>query len=185
MLPIGLPVYVDIRVVDNGSSPVTGLTQGDFSIIFRRDNADCSDPLSFLNYGDGSYTFFYTPTAPGHDYLDLYNAANDIRTLYTEDIVSPRSIIGGSDAVTVDQNYTGAGNLEVTQPDPISWVLLIFASTDWDLGNRADADAIGLTTVDSLGNWINPITVTPGRYHIVVRNPPTVVIMKAYFEIPQ
>jgi hypothetical protein len=185
MLPIGLPIYVDFRVVDNGSNPVTNLTAADFSIVFRRNNASCADPLNFHNYGDGTYTFFYTPSTPGHDYLSIYNAANDIRTLYTEDIVTPESIIGGSDSVRVDENYTGAGNLQVRQPHPENWTLLIFTSVSWNLGQRADSNATGLTTIDAFGNWNNPITVTPDRYHIVIRNGATVIVMKAYFEIPQ
>ena len=184
MLPFSVARNITFTVVDINSNPVTGLGLGNFQVTFFRNNVACVDPLHLTELGSGRYSVTYQPSGPGHDYLELYSLANDIRIVDEEDLVSQADIVGAGNVTSVDQNYPSAGYLQVLAANPETWTLLVFTSQDWDLQNRADANALGITSVATNGNWINPINVPTGRYHIVIRRGNVLNVMKAYMEIP-
>jgi len=169
MLPLGRTRYIDFRLVNLSSQPVVGKVLADFEVVFRRDNAACTDALTLKDYGDGRYTVSYVPTTPGHDYLELYEATDDVRVLDTEDIVPADFAIGGGAEHVLDQDFGGTDALRITEADPASYKLEVFFSADWNLGNREDADAIGMTDLDANGRWVSGIRVPAGVYHVVVR----------------
>lgn len=184
MLPFSVKRYVNFTIVDLNSNPVTGLTIGNFQLVFYRNRSLCVDPLTLTESGSGRYIVSYQPSGPGHDHLELYNIANDIRIVDEEDLVSQADIVGAGNVTAIDQNYPSAGFLQITVSNPETWMLLIFTSEDWDLQNRNDANAFGITSIASNGNWVNPINVPTGRYHIVIRKNNLLNVIKTYMEIP-
>ena len=184
MLPIGNTVYVDFRVVDTSSNPVAGLHLTDFTVVFRRNNAACADALTFLDLGSGEYSVTYTPSAKGHDYLELYNAANDLRVLYAEDIVDLSAVLGSGTVVSLTQDTGGSDALRVTSvTDPQNYQLQVYFSADWIAGRNAVPDAIGQSALDANGRWLSPVAVTTGTYHVIARKFRNVVVIKANLEV--
>src|SRR5208282_4413502 len=92
---VGQLRYVDFRVLDNSNVPVTSLSLSNFAvnptppidyeysntqstILFERDDVACLDALTLFNHLDGRYTLMYTPSAIGHDYVDIWICPADI-----------------------------------------------------------------------------------------------------------
>src|SRR5262245_19327381 len=100
MLPSGRIRYIDFRLATLEGAPVTGRTLAVWSaapnrLIFLRDTAVCNDALGLKDYGDGRYTVSYSPSAPGHDYLEIYDQETDIAHIDIEDVVPPDFAVGG------------------------------------------------------------------------------------------
>jgi len=184
MLPLGTTRSIDFRLADASENPVTGRTLVPWSTTppanvvmiqaFLRNNQACTDTLSLQDYGNGLYTVSYLPTAAGHDLLVLYDQALDIRVMDSEDIMPTDFAIGGGTAgILLNQDYGGTDALRATglSDDPTTYQLLVFLASDW-LGNRRDnANAVGITGLDSNGRWLSGIFVGAGVYIIVVRKP--------------
>lgn len=178
MLVIGTIRHVDFRLADGNGNPVTGMTLAIWgtapnTINLWRNDQPCADALSPVDYGNGLYTITYLPSSTGHDLFMLYDSGTDTRVLDQEDIVSADFAIGGSaSGIVLTQNYGGTNALQATNlaGGPASYELLVFLASDWTANRRADANAVGITALDSSGNWTGGLTVGPGVYDIVVRN---------------
>lgn len=172
MLPIGNTRYIDFRLADENGNPVAGRSLSSFQIVLRRNLQPCTDALALQDYGDGTYTVSYLPSAPGHDYFMLYDAVLDIRVIDNEDVLPADFAVGGTSvSVTLNQDYGGTDALRATglSDNPSTYQLLVFLASDWDGNRRADANALGITGLDSSGRWLAGIPVIPGTYDIVVR----------------
>lgn len=175
MLPLGPTRYVDFTLADVNSTPIAGRTLADWSqspnhLIFLRNKVACTDVLSLHDYGDGRYTLSYAPSAAGHDYLEIWDAAEGLKVLDIEDIVSQTDLVGSS-VVTVllDHNYGGTDALRVDVPDPDNYTVQVFYSADWTEQRRNDADALGSAALDANGRWLKVIPVTSGIYTVVAK----------------
>jgi hypothetical protein len=188
MLPLGSKRYVDFRLAYIESNPVTGRTLADWRtganrLILLRNTEPCADELELKDYGDGRYTVSYSPSSAGHDYLEIYDNACDIRVADVEDIVPPEFAIGGSAAFALYEDFGGAGALRVTLPSPASYVIQVYQSSDWNRGARSDADALGATPVNADGSWARSISVAAGVYHVVASKPGSRTIIKPYLGV--
>lgn len=172
---VGLQRYIDFRIVDSFGVPVTGLLITHFNIIFQRNNFNCSDALSLSDHGDGRYTLHYTPSAAGHDFVEVFDPIYNIRIDNSRDILN--GVEGGSDwvpsdVVTLDQNYGGPNALLVHGSAPESFTVFVFTRSNWLTEDQDVNFSLNQTPVNHDGTWINPIVVPkPGSY--------TVVAMKA------
>ena len=83
--------------------------------------------------------------------------------------------------ILLDQNWSSAGNLLVTQvSDPQDYILYVFQSSDW-VANRRDAGyAMGSSRLDTQGNWYQQVAVTPGTYHIVLLSSTETIVAWPY-----
>src|SRR5271170_3823243 len=146
---VGQTRYCDFRVLDNNNNPVTSLALSDFEInpteispwpeysttvnviIFERNDTDCTDSLTLFNHNDGRYTLLYTPTAIGHDYVDIWvcplqisaplDYLNGVRAIDESEIATPGGGGGSftSDSAQLNQDFGAPGQLLITQvPDP-------------------------------------------------------------------
>jgi hypothetical protein len=164
--------WLDFRVSDNDGNPVAGLHLTDFTVIFTRDNAPCADGLLLVDCTGGRYILTYTPSALGHDYVELYYAPTTSWPLMDgEDIVDSSGSGGGYGAVNtvvLTENYGGTGRLKPSLPNPGSLTLYVITSEDWQAGRQTASAARYWTAITSSGDWATPeITVTPDTYHFV------------------
>lgn len=161
-----IPFYVQ-----NGGVPVTGLIRANFVATFFRDLAVCTLPVVLAEKGAGFYIASYTPDIPGFYYLDLYNAANTTRISNGIEIDSPETQFGTSNVIKLTQDYLTVGALKPQVSHPENYVLYIYTSINWNLGNTGPAFVIGLTELDTSGNWLtSPISVLPDTYHLVLKD---------------
>jgi hypothetical protein len=183
MATVGNTRYIEFRVVDINNNPVTTLTLADFSVIFTRNNAACGDTLSLVNNGTGHYVLTYIPSAVGHDYVELYNVANDVRPSDAEDVQSGALV--GTDTVGLTQDYGSVGRYKITFADPQTYSVYVFNSQDWQTGLTSPASALIGTTIDTFGNWIStPLMVLHGTYHIVaIKNTGASVVLSAFLQV--
>jgi hypothetical protein len=183
--------YVDFRIQANGTT-VTSLAQVDLAPHFTRNGVTCTDALTFTELGDGRYQFSYTPSAAGHDVLDIHwQSSADVTKFFfatnSEDIVAPAMLLGGSVVINLTQNTPTTNALKVTQVvNPAAFTLYVYLSSDWQAGNTDTSQAIASTQLDSSGNWLTAILpLTPGTYHIVIRDSlGTVQVIQAYLQLP-
>lgn len=189
----------DFRVLIEGV-PVTGIAASFLSVYFTRDGVACNDPLTFvehLGHGGGRYTYSYFPSASGHDYIDIsYFIAGDpvavpaIPDKYfyaheSMDIVTQQQLVGASTAVTMTQNTPTANALQVTVPNPSTYTLYVYRSSDWQTGNTGTVNAVASTQLDTLGNWVTgALTIVSGTYHVIIRDGlGAVTVIKAYLQV--
>jgi hypothetical protein len=186
---VGQTRYVDFRVVDVSNNPVTTIILSSFvvnpalptpgivdeysptqnTIMFERNNVPCSDGLSLTNHQDGRYTLNYTPTAIGHDYVDIWVAAAGIRALDEEEIANASGSSSSSNVTALNEDYLSPDNLLIRVAHPETFTLFIFNSSDWEQGRTDTLNAIGNTSLDTAGNWVNSIVVPDAStYHIVI-----------------
>lgn len=210
---IGQTRYCDFRVLDNSNNPVTNLLLSDFEInptevfpypeysntvnviIFERNDVPCLDALSLFNHMDGRYTLMYIPSAIGHDYVDIwvcpqqisapFGYLNGVRNLDEDEIASPTASLV-SDSVALYQDYGFAGQLLITQVlDPSDYILYVFNSSDWSIGNTDPLYALGSTPLMSNGDWTNQVFIgTPSTVHIVLIGAVNTVVAFSYFSVP-
>jgi hypothetical protein len=188
MLPLGRTRYIDFAIADVNSNPVPGRTLAEWSaspnrLIFLRNMVPCTDPLALHDYGDGRYTVSYSPTAAGHDFLQIYDQVTDIKITDVEDIVPADFAVGGGPVFVLDENFGGAGKLKVTAANPDTYVLQVYASTSWEQGMRSDAYSVGTTVLRSDGTWAHSISVPSGTYHVVITKFRNQQIIKAYLGV--
>jgi len=173
-----------IKIVDASDNPVTTRVLADLEVLFRRNSANCSDALTFLNNGDGTYTISYTPSGYGQDVISVYDAPTDLRFTDVEDIYNfaaggTNSTGSGGAAYCLNQNFGGAGKLLPPVSDPADYRMLVFASSDWAVNRRSDAYSFGTSAVDAAGAWVTGIYVPAGIYHVVAQKSGTFVIVAA------
>jgi hypothetical protein len=175
MASLNKPRYIEFRIVDIDDNPITAraltsTTVGQRVLVFfTRDTVACSDPVTLVNWGNGRYYATYTPTATGHDYIEIFDELYDLRFIDAEDIVGEGTDEQTSDVVSVTQDYTSVGRLKVTQPNPQRFNLLVFNSFDWQSGRTNSNYSIIGTAIDASGNWVTPVlTLLPDTYHFVI-----------------
>jgi hypothetical protein len=183
MFILGSKRYIIFKIVDIDDRPVTGRKLTDFSVLFLRNGAACSDALDLKELGEGRYSVTYTPSAVGNDYLELRDAANDFSVLDSEDIVDQNDFSGGSGAVSLTQHYGGTDALKVTESAPDSFTLYVFLSSDWDAGRRTPGYATGSTRLSSTGAWLSEIPVPAGTYHLVLIGFRTSKVIRPYLKV--
>lgn len=193
--------YIDFRIVDNSGHPVTNVTSaplvtqvgstiGPFTvnpvppitpeynsntIIFQRNDVNSTDILSIFNHEDGRYTLMYTPSGPGHDYVDLYDHDYNTRIIDRTEIANIAT--NNSIVVFLNQDFSSVGFLNITVSHPEGYTLFVFNSTDWVDGRQTSTDAIGSSALTTAGNWVTTIPVpVPGTYHIVLMKPGTTIV---------
>ncbi|MGC1582132.1 MAG: hypothetical protein WA766_11645 [Candidatus Acidiferrales bacterium] len=193
---VGTERYIISRVVDLSNAPVTGITLADFvvnptlpvpgitdeysdlvyNLIFERDTVACSDTLSWLDLQDGRYSLMYTPSAIGNDYIDIWYGPYGIRTIDNE-VIQTAGGNESSNVVSLNQNYQSSDKYLITVPNPQTYALYVYNSSDWVQGRQDTLYALGTTALDTSGNWINSIVVLdPGTYHIVIISTTTIVV---------
>ena len=183
MWPVGQTRLIEFWIADIDSVPVTTCTLDSFTITFTRDGVACTDPLSLVNNGAGSYCLSYTPSAAGRDIININDVTHDLHYCDIETI--SLSSDGSSTTVLLTQNTPTANALQVTIADPSSYTLYVYNSSDWTGGNTDTFYALDSTQLDSSGNWLTtPIYVIPGTYHIVIRNGAGAVqVLMAYLQV--
>lgn len=188
MLPIGRVRYIDFALADVNSNPLPGRVLANWQtapnkLIFLRNTLPCTDPLTLKDYGDGRYTLSYSPSAPGHDYVKVYDEPSDITVIDVEDVVPADFAIGGGAVYTLNEDFGSAGALKVTLPRPETYILQVYLSSDWENGMRADSNAIGMSLLSETGTWISPIRVGSGTFHIVVSKASVQILIKSYLGV--
>lgn len=170
---------IQFWIADVNSNPITDCTLASFTITFTRNGVTCTDPLTLVNNGGGSYCLEYTPSAAGCDVINIDDNVNDLHYCDIE-VIDPTS-----DVLTLTQDYGGSGALKVGIPKSATYTLYVYNSSDWATGNTATYMAIAYTALDSSGNWLTPsLYVVPGTYHIVIRNGAGAVqVLKAYLQV--
>ena len=184
---VGTTRYIPWRIEDANSDPVTGRQLSDLQVIFLRDAAVCSDTLNLRETQSGLYFLEYTPTAVGEDYIDIYDATNDVRLVDDEVIVGTSGASGtsGMNIVQLTQDTGGVGALKVVLPDPSTYTLYVFVSQVWQSGQSSPTDAVAHTAINDDGSWATtPLSVLPGTYHIVVMSSNGIVyVMRSFFQL--
>ena len=181
MWPVGQIRLIQFWIADVASVPVTTCTLASFTIIFTRDGVACTDPVTLVNVGGGSYQLQYTPSAGGRDVINIDDEAHDLHYCDIETISADLS----SSAVLLTQNTPTANALQVTAPNPSSYTLYVYNSSDWTSGNTDTFFALDSTQLDSSGNWLTTfIYVVSGTYHIVIRDGSgAVTVLMAYLQV--
>jgi hypothetical protein len=175
LLPVGRTRYIDFYIADINDSPIIGRTLADWQaapnrLVLLRDTEACADALALKDYGDGRYSVSYQPSAPGHDYFELYDQAADFKLVDVDDIVPLDWAVGGAvETFAVDHDFGGSGALRIPLAGPESYALYLYLAEDWERGFRDEADAAGRTALDAEGRWKQAVRVASGTYHIVLR----------------
>ena len=183
MTSVGQPRLIQFWIRNVASVPITTCTLASFVITFAREGIACTDPLSLVNNGGGSYCLSYTPSAVGRDVIYIDDNVNDLHYCDIETISVSGD--GSSTAVSLTQNTPTPNALQVTVPNASSYTLYVYNSSDWTGGNTDTFYALDSTQLDSSGNWLTtPIYVIPGTYHIVIRNGAGAVqVLMAYLTV--
>lgn len=65
---------------------------------------------------------------------------------------------------------------------PLDNLLMIFKSSDWQVGRISSSFAVATTQLDSNNNWVStPLVVLPNIYHVIVRsNSGVTCVIKAF-----
>ena len=177
--------YLDFRLT-NAGAPITGVALSALSIFFTRNGVACTDSMSLTEVGNGRYYIKYTPSAEGHDYVEVDYALAGLTFAFPEDIVSSASILGPSNIVSLTDAYLSDNSLKITSvSDPQNWTLYVYDSAGWQQGSTETYDAVASTTLNSDGSWVTtPLSVSPGTYHFVIRNQSgSVVVIRANAQV--
>ncbi len=151
---------------------VGGLVTSDFDIIIFTNNGTAVDSntrssLAIVEVGFGFYYVRYNPSSAGLYYLGLSNVANAINIANSVDIKE------ATFAVNLTQDTGGVDNLKpnfvgITLSE---YLLMVFDSGDWQVGRTDNTYAAAMTGLDDEGNWLaTPLVISPGTYHIIIRN---------------
>jgi hypothetical protein len=174
MSQVAIPTYIYVRVQDSSGAPVAGLTKASFTIVFLRNDSPCTDFLSVIDHGAGLYTFIYTPTTAGTDYIDIYEPVTKCRTTSTHTVRPLFGTVGLSSIIT---------GLPTGIPNPDTYILSVYSASDWTNGNRSTAYAKGQTGLNPDGSWKNSIFVLSGIYTIVLRNQTTTIVIAPNYTV--
>lgn len=170
-----------------------GLTLASFHVdIFTCNNvivdSKVSSSLQVVELGSGYYYAIYTPDKAGFYILALSNIAHSFHVIDSADIDEANYVFLTKDTPTTnalkptlpntESNPASAGSLDL-------YLLLVFQSSDWQVGRQTSDWAVTSSGLDSSGNWIStPLVVAPGTYHIVIRNNlGTTKVIKAFLEV--
>lgn len=169
MARVGRKRYIEFRLADISGVAVTTRALADLTVIFTRDDVVCTDSLTLVNKGDGRYILEYTPSAAGHDYLDIYDPGTDLRNIDAEDVDDATTFFDLTNNVSLTQDFGGTGALKPVITNPQLYTLYVFPSQAWQTGQTDQSNAVAATNLDSQGNWLTtPLTVNHGTYHIVL-----------------
>lgn len=161
MALVGSKRFLYFRVDDAEGNPVDGLAQSAFTILLYRDGVAATDTLTVSQLVSGLYLANYIPSAAGTDYLEIS---------YQNSRFSDTCPISADDIVVLNDSF-GDGEIK---PDaslhPETFTLYVFASSDWNAGNRDPAYARGSTALNSDGTWVKSIYVQHGVYTVVLVN---------------
>lgn len=169
----------------------TALGTSDFTVdVFFRDFGPVDDAtrtsLSITEIVTGYYIATYIPTQPGFYYLGISNTPNNLHITEGVDIEEGESV------VNLTQDTSGSSVLRPSLPkvknsglDLTEYLLMVFESSDWDVGRTDPMFAVASTELDAVGNWLaTPLVVSPGTYHIVIQNNFGVVqVIKAHLVV--
>jgi hypothetical protein len=186
--------YIEFRIVDIDGDPITDrdleeTTPGQRVLVsLFRDTVACTDPITLVNWGeDGKYYATYTPSAAGHDYLEIYDELYDLRYIDAEEVETPLFSLPDdelSDVITMTQDYGAVGRFKLELPEPEKYTLSFFRSIDWQSGRTDPSYAIIGTEIDPLGNWVSPeLTILPDTYHVVVRYRNDIYVLAAFLRV--
>jgi hypothetical protein len=172
---------IQFWIASTAGVPITTCTLDSFTITFTRNGIICTDSLSLVNNGAGSYSLQYTPSTAGQDVITIDYSVNGLH--YCD--IGTISADFSSSAILLTQNIPTSNALMVTVPNPSSYTLYVYNSSDWASGNTDTFYALDSTQLDSYGNWLTtPIYVIPGTYHIVIRdNTGTVTVLMPYLQV--
>ena len=136
--------------------------------------------LKLVYVGSGFYQFEYTPDVPGYYFFSATSALLDGVYTYVVDGVD----IDSEDSYVLLTQTTPPG-LVPNVVGPQNYILMIFLSSDWQVGRHSPLYAVASTQLDSQGNWLStPLTVQHGIYHVVVQaNDGTQVVIAAFLEV--
>jgi len=165
---------VDFFTVTNGNSTVevSSAVKNSVKLVFIG-----VSPTTARYY----YQFEYTPDVPGYY---LFSASSGLALTFVidgVDIDSEDSYVlltqGGTQATPVD--------LVPNVKGPQNYILMVFLSSDWQVGRYSPLYAVASTQLDPQGNWLStPLTVQHGTYHVVVQaNDGTQVVIAAFLEV--
>jgi hypothetical protein len=170
----------------------SGLTTSSFTIIyFTRDGStinSITDPVTFHSFsivsvGGGYYYAKYTPSQGGFYYLAFSCAAHSI-------FIADAADIDELSVINLSQDTSGTNALKpITVPGdstPLNeYILMIFQSSDWQVGRIDNTYAVAMTQLDDQGNWLTtPLAVSPGTYHLVIKNNyGTTQVFKPFLEV--
>ena len=114
MWPVGQIRLIQFWIASVTSVPVTTCTLASFTITFTRNGVTCTDPVTLVNVGGGSYQLQYTPSAAGRDVINIDDNVNDLHYCDIETISDEM----GSDAILLTQNTPTANALRSLQQIP-------------------------------------------------------------------
>jgi hypothetical protein len=173
----------------------TGLTTSNFTVDkFTKDgvtvDTNTSTSLIIVEIGSGYYYAKYVPASSGLYVLALSNIANSLHHVDVADIQSAPNVSN------LNQDTGGVNALKPAVPDvritglrfqPIisEYILMVFQSSDWQVGRVDNTYAVAMTQLDKNGNWLTtPLPVLPGTYHIIIRNNfGTTKVIRAFLEV--
>lgn len=160
-----------------------GLELSSFTVNISVTNGTLTQPassavlnsLSLVYIGNGFYQFEYTPDVIGY-YLMTASAG-------TVNVVGGVDIDASDSYVLLTQ--TTPPGLVPNVVGPQNYILMVFLSSDWQVGRYNPLYAVASTQLDSQGNWLStPLTVQHGIYHVVVQaNDGTQVVIAAFLEV--
>lgn len=104
---------------------------------------------------------------PGDTVVDVVANLGDMTPVRRSDIL-------GNGTVPVDHDYGGTDALRVLDnvAAPVaSATITAYSKADYDAGNRASIYIKGLTTTKPDGRWLNPISLMPGEFYLIVSKP--------------
>lgn len=174
---------------------VTGLTTSNFSIaVFTKDgvavDADTRNSFAIVEISGGYYYAKYIPSDTGLYFLAITNVANSVNVSNIADVQAAPNVVNLSQD-TGGTNSLQPGIPDITiqglpqQPDISEYILMVFQSSDWQVGRVDNSYAVAMTQLDSQGNWLTtPLSVLPNTYHIIIRNNyGTTKVIQAYLEV--
>lgn len=166
------------------ASGLTGLTLLGFIIrFFTVDglpvDTTTQGSLALEELGFGYYQLSYVPSVIGYHLLIAHNAAHNFDVIDGVDITDAKSYLN------LTQDTGGFDNLQPTSiPNISSYLLMVFLSSDWQVGRTDPTFAVASTGLDANGNWLaTPLVIQHGTYHIVVRSNTSTVVIKPFLEV--
>jgi hypothetical protein len=169
MALVGSKRYIEFRIADTDGNAITNrdlaaTTVGQRVLVsLFRDTVACADVVTLTNWSSGRYYASYTPSASGHDYLEIYDELYDLRFIDAEDIEA------SSIVEDLTQDLGGSGKYKVVDANPARFTLLVYRSFDWQSGRTDSSYSLAATRIDASGNWVDsPLSVLPDTYHLVL-----------------
>lgn len=176
--------FVNFRVYNTSGTAVAGLLLSNFSVLFFVDNVVCTVPLILTQIATGLYSCTYVPEIAGFYYLELYNSTYNARISDGVEIDTLATFFGLSSNIALTQNYGSTNKFQVTLPNPQSYTLYIYNSSDWTVGNTSMPYVVNSTAIDTNGNWVTPtLNVVSGTYNIVITNSTSTKVLAAFLVV--